>query len=166
MTLLRRCGLIPIDGPGRSTHYGWSCHQSDHRPCVRNIGAMGRLSCHTVAHVSHRQHFGSGLFGGQGLRCCSALLGEASKLFRLSARHGPPHLVSYRSNPMRESRFRNQSGFSLACIQKGTLHANWQRRGRAAEQRVRRINVVRATPRSWRLRSWSPPDDRCSGLRW
>jgi hypothetical protein len=27
------------------------------------------------------------------------------------------------------------------------------RRGRAAEQRVRRINVVRATPRSWRLRS-------------
>jgi len=59
MTLLRRCGLIPIDGPGRSTHYGWSRHQSDHRPCVRNIGAMGRLSCHTVAHVSHRQHFGS-----------------------------------------------------------------------------------------------------------
>jgi hypothetical protein len=90
-----------------------TCHQSDHRPCFRKIGAMGWLSRHTVAHVGHRQHFGSGLFGGQGLRRCSALLGEASKLFRLSARHGHrPHLVSYRSNPMRASGFRNQSGFS------------------------------------------------------
>jgi hypothetical protein len=74
---------------------------------------MGRLSRHTVAHVRHRQHFGSGLFGGQGLRRCSALLGASSKLFRLSARHGyRPPLVSYRSNPMGASRFRNQSGFS------------------------------------------------------
>jgi hypothetical protein len=51
---------------------------------------MGLLSRHTVAYVGHGQHFGSGLLGGQGLRRCSALLGEASKLFRLSARHGPP----------------------------------------------------------------------------
>ena len=61
---------------------------------------MGWLSRHTVAHIGHRQHFGSGLFGGQGLRRCSALLGEASKLFRLSARHGHrPHLVSLPFQP-------------------------------------------------------------------
>jgi hypothetical protein len=54
--------------------------------------AMGLLSRHTVAHVGHCEHFGSGLLGRQGLRRCSALLGEASKLFRLIPRHGhrPP----------------------------------------------------------------------------
>ena len=62
--------------------------------------AMGLLSRHTVAHVSHRQHFGSGQFGGQGLRRCSALLGEAPKLFRLSARHAmAPHLVQLPFQP-------------------------------------------------------------------
>jgi hypothetical protein len=45
------------------------------------------VSRHTVAHVSHRKHFGSGLFAEQCLRRCSALLGESSKFFRLSARH-------------------------------------------------------------------------------
>jgi hypothetical protein len=34
--------------------------------CFRKIGAMGLLSRRTVAHLGHRQHFGSGLFGGQG----------------------------------------------------------------------------------------------------
>src|SRR5438067_11117838 len=56
--------------------------------CSRKVGALGLLSRRTVAHLGHRQHFGSGLFGGYGLRRCSALLGEASKLIRLSARHG------------------------------------------------------------------------------
>src|SRR5262249_1092652 len=70
------------------------------RDTFRKIGAIGLLSRHTVAHLGHRQHLGSGLFRGQGQRGCSALLGEASKLLRLSAHHGlPPHLVSYRSQP-------------------------------------------------------------------
>ena len=57
---------------------------------------MGLLSRHTVAHLGHRQHFGSGLFGGQGLRRCSALLSKASILFRLCARHGHRlHLVRF-----------------------------------------------------------------------
>jgi hypothetical protein len=77
-----------------------------------NIGATALLSRHTIAHLGHGQHFGSGLFGGQGLRRCSALLGKASKVFRLGSRHGHrSHLVSYRSNPMSASGFRDQSGF-------------------------------------------------------
>jgi hypothetical protein len=31
---------------------------------LRNIGATALLTRHTIAYVSHRQHFGSGLFGG------------------------------------------------------------------------------------------------------
>jgi hypothetical protein len=37
---------------------------------------MGLLSRHMVAHVGHRQHFGSGLLGGQDLRRFSATLGQ------------------------------------------------------------------------------------------